>query len=401
MEFEECYLSDICKYRKEKISTQNLKRENYISTDNMLPEKQGIGGLSDIPKSRNVDKFEIGDVLISNIRPYFKKIWFSDTNGGSSPDVLIFQSDEKKIIPEYLYYILSQDAFFSYMVQTSKGTKMPRGDKKIIMQYKVPLCKKEYQRRIVNFLSNLDKKIQTNKKIISNFEQLSRTLFKQWFVDFEFPNEEGNPYKSSGGEMKESELGEIPKNWVVNNLSNIAEIVMGQSPKSDTYNNEKIGLPLLNGATDFRNRMLSPSKYTSDAKKIGYQGDYVFGVRATIGLVTELDDTYAIGRGSGIAKALYPEQKEYLYEILNKAFDEFQYTASGSVYLNISKNDLMYFKICQPSFDIFKKYHLLVNTIIIQKENLKRQNKSLIQLRDTLLPKLLSGEIEIPKESEV
>lgn len=257
------------------------------------------------------------------------------------------------------------------------------------------------QNKIASFIGALEDKMQINYQTIFNLEQLSQTLFKRWFIDFEFPNEKGQPYKSSGGEMIESELGDIPKNWVVNSLSNIAEIVMGQSPKSDTYNNEKIGLPLLNGATDFRNRMLSPSKYTSDAKKIGCQGDYVFGVRATIGLVTELDDTYAIGRGSGIAKALYPEQKEYLYEILNKAFDEFQYTASGSVYLNISKNDLMYLKICQPPFDIFKKYHLSVNTIIIQKENLKRQNKNLIQLRDTLLPKLLSGEIEIPDELEV
>lgn len=309
----------------------------------------------------------------------------------------LYVEDFKNNYPKYVYYLLQTLEFEKF----NAGSSVPTLNRNHVHKLKIKIPAYNIQKKIANILYMVDEKIQLNKEIVENLEEISQTLFKQWFIDFEFPNEEGKPYKSSGGEMIESELGDIPKNWVVNSLSNIAEIVMGQSPKSDTYNNEKIGLPLLNGATDFRNRMLSPSKYTSDAKKIGCQGDYVFGVRATIGLVTELDDTYAIGRGSGIAKALYPEQKEYLYEILNKAFDEFQYTASGSVYLNISKNDLMYLKICQPPFDIFKKYHLSVNTIIIQKENLKRQNKNLIQLRDALLPKLLSGEVEIPQELEV
>ncbi|MBJ8104819.1 restriction endonuclease subunit S [Bacillus cereus group sp. N8] len=266
---------------------------------------------------------------------------------------------------------------------------------------KVKIPKLGEQRKISNFIVLIERKLNLNSGLISKLEQLSQTIFKRWFIDFEFPNAEGKQYKSSGGEMVESELGEIPKGWTIDKLSNIAEIVMGQSPKSDTYNTENIGLPLLNGAADFKNRNLAPSKYTSDPKKIGKKGDFVFGVRATIGLITELDDSYAIGRGSGIARPLNSLYKEFLYEVLNSAFNAFQYTASGSVYLNISKNDLNDYKFVIPAINSIDKYHQTTEALLIQKENLIQENKSLQQLRDDLLPKLLSGEIELPDDLEV
>ncbi|WP_396234434.1 restriction endonuclease subunit S [Caldifermentibacillus hisashii] len=268
-----------------------------------------------------------------------------------------------------------------------------------VLTAKIPNIKE--QKAIANILSTLDEKIETNNKINKKLEEMAQALFKHWFVDFEFPNENGKPYKSSGGEMVESELGEIPKGWKVDKLSSIAEIIMGQSPKSDTYNTDKIGLPLLNGATDFQNKNLSPSKYTSDPKKVGEKGDFVFGVRATIGLVTELDDRYAIGRGSGIARAFDNMYKEFLYEILNIAFSNFQYTASGSVYLNVSKNDLEDYKLVIPDINILRRYHKITKSILNQKENLKRENAVLEKLRDTLLPKLMSGEIHVSLDDEV
>lgn len=374
------------------------------------------GQLIDIDSTKSVSKeiydqwsvrghLEPGDVILTREAPMGEVALLrgnENYNFFLGQRILQLKAFPDVILPEFLYYSL-QTKELRHQIMMNEGTGS------VVSNIRIPLLKKikilvpplSQQKNKTKILIDIDDKILLNKKIISKLENISQTLFKQWFINFEFPNEEGQPYKSNGGEMKESELGEIPKMWNINNLSYIAEIVMGQSPKSDTYNNKKIGLPLLNGATDFRNCSLSPSKFTSDAKKIGSRGDFVFGVRATIGLVTELDDTYAIGRGSGIAKSLHPEQKEYLYGVLNKAFNEFQYTASGSVYLNVSKNDLMNFKICQPPFDIIKKYHQVVNSMMIQKENLKKQNQNLIQLRNILLPKLLSGEIEVPIQLEV
>lgn len=336
---------------------------------------------------------------VGNIGHYSENIALNNIRINSG--MVILRNKNTQINTNYLYILLKSSYMKNQYLELISGSVQNQLPIRDLQHIKLRIPELIYQKKIVQVINNLEQKIFLNKKIISNFEQLSQTLFKQWFIDFEFPNEEGKPYKSSGGEMVESELGEIPKGWKVDNLSNIAEIVMGQSPKSETYNNENIGLPLLNGAADFKNCNISPNKYTSDAKKIGKKGDFVFGVRATIGLVTELDNTYAIGRGAGIATSLMKEGKEYLYEVLKKAFNEFQYTASGSVYLNISKNDLKDYKIVNPTNNTIKKYHSIVSVNTIQKENLIQENKNLTQLRDTLLPKLLSGEIEIPDELEV
>lgn len=327
---------------------------------------------------------------ISKVKYIDKPFWTVDT-------LFYSEINESKALPLYLYYYLSQIDFNYY----NEGTTIPSLRTETLNKIEIYLPNIKVQKKIVDFLLNIDGKIELNSKIILNLEQISQTLFKHWFIDFEFPNEEGKPYKSSEGEMVESELGEIPVNWKAATISDISKITMGQSPKSDTYNTDKIGLPLLNGAADFKNCNLSPNKYTSDPKKTGNKGDYVFGVRATIGLVTELDNTYAIGRGAGIATPLNSSLKEFVYETLKKAFNEFKYTASGSVYLNISKNDLNDFKLVKPTDKLIEKYHSHMKGILTQKQNLIQENITLKNLRDTLLPKLLSGEIEIPDNLEV
>src|SRR5690625_1170859 len=221
MKFEKYKLEDVCEYVNDRISIDKVTLKNYISTENLLPEKGGKKRASSLPKAKTVVSYQKGDTLISNIRPYFKKIWFSNTDGGTSSDVLVFRSN-KKINAVYLYYFLSQNKVFDYMVQTSKGTKMPRGDKEALMKYPISLPVLEYQKKVSDILSNIDKKIELNNSIISNLEELAQTLFKHWFVDFEFPNENGDPYKSSGGKMIESELGMILEEWIEVQLNDLA-----------------------------------------------------------------------------------------------------------------------------------------------------------------------------------
>ncbi|EKB5971586.1 restriction endonuclease subunit S [Listeria monocytogenes] len=411
MDFKECYLSDICKYKKEKIATKEIKREDYISTENMLADKQGIGSLSDVPKSGNIDRFENKDVLISNIRPYFKKIWLSDRNGGASPDVLVFQSDQTKVIPEYLYYLLSQDDFFAYMVQTSKGTKMPRGDKNAIMQYKIMLFNKEKQWKLVNILSSIDKKIQINKLIISNLEQLSQTLFKQWFIDFEFPNEEGKPYKSSGGEMVESELGEIPNKWCVNTLGNIVNVIdnRGKTPPlvKDNFNFPIIDVKALAGnsrAIDYTNcrKFVSGETYKTWFRK-GHP-ESMDTLLSTVGSIGELKLFYyekgcvaqnvVALRSKGISKL-------YIYEFMRSIKSDLVTYNIGSVQPSIKVTHIMKKQMLMPPSSILKKYDDLALPITQQIFSLDKEIQMLTNLRDTLLPKLLSGEIEIPDDLEV
>lgn len=130
-------LRDICSFPQGRIPVSSLTKETYISTENMLPGKAGIAPSATLPKTASTPAYAKGDVLVSNIRPYFKKIWQAKGEGGCSPDVLVFRAKENTDA-RYLYYVLSHDAFFRYATATAKGTKMPRGDKGQLMRYPVP-----------------------------------------------------------------------------------------------------------------------------------------------------------------------------------------------------------------------------------------------------------------------
>ena len=162
-----CKLSDICEYRKGKVDTSNLTLKTYISTENMLPDKAGVVDANSLPSTTLVQEYKENDTLVSNIRPYFKKVWQAKHDGGCSNDVLVFQG-KSNVDKDFLYYILTNDNFFAYSMATSKGTKMPRGDKKSIMQYEIQLFDIKIQKSIASILKILDKKIELNNAINNN-----------------------------------------------------------------------------------------------------------------------------------------------------------------------------------------------------------------------------------------
>lgn len=170
-------LEQICDYTHNR--TSDVK--NYISTENMQPGKGGICPAAKAPADAAIE-YRPGDILISNIRPYFQKIWYADRNGGCSADVLCIRAKENAD-SRYLYYLLSQQAFFDYVMSGAKGCKMPRGDKKQIMQWPVNLPPLATQQRIAAILGALDDKIELNRRINANLEEQARALFKSWFVE--------------------------------------------------------------------------------------------------------------------------------------------------------------------------------------------------------------------------
>ena len=354
---------------------------------------------------KNEEKYllKANDIVFARTGNSTGKSYFYNSDDGPlvyAGFLIKFSLDPTKLNPKYLRYYTLTNEYKGWINQFSIGSTRKNINAKIFGDMVISLPPRYYQDFVVDILDSLERKVKINKQMVANLEELSQTLFKHWFVDFEFPDEDGNPYKSSGGEVIDSELGEIPSDWKVGVLSDMTEIIMGQSPKSDTYNNNKVGLPLLNGASDFKNRNIKPTKYTSAPKKIGHNLDYVFGVRATIGLVTELDGEYAIGRGAGLSKN-NEENREFIYEILNQAFTYFERIGSGSVYINISSKDLKQYKLIIPSKQVLMKYHYQLEPIFSELHNRKEQITSLTNLRDTLLPKLMSGELEIPDDIEV
>ena len=160
-------LSDICDYVKGKVDISKLDLCTYISTESMLPNKAGIIESSSLPNIKQTQIYCAGDVLVSNIRPYFKKIWYATCDGGCSNDVLVFRA-KNGVSKRFLYYVLADDKFFSYSMLNSKGTKMPRGDKRAIMEYKVPKFSYEEQIKIAEILGDLDDKVAVNNEINRN-----------------------------------------------------------------------------------------------------------------------------------------------------------------------------------------------------------------------------------------
>ena len=159
-------LSRICEYISKRVDSSSLTVENYISTENMMQNKGGVVSASKVPSEKAVE-FQPGDILISNIRPYFKKIWLADKKGGCSSDVLCIRASSGTD-STYLYYLLSQDAFFDYVMTGAKGSKMPRGDKSQIMQWEADIPSIEEQHRIARTLKSFDDKIALNTRINHN-----------------------------------------------------------------------------------------------------------------------------------------------------------------------------------------------------------------------------------------
>lgn len=179
-EWEKGTLGDVSEFSKERVNTQNLSSDNYVATENMLQDYQGIVAASNVPTNTNVIKFCKGDTLLSNIRPYLKKVWFADKNGGCSADVFVFKA-LSSCIPDFLHYIIANDKFINFAMSGAKGVKMPRGDKEQMKTYEIGLPSVEEQKKIAKLLALLDERIATQNKVIDKLQSLIRGIAYQSF----------------------------------------------------------------------------------------------------------------------------------------------------------------------------------------------------------------------------
>lgn len=394
------YLSEISEYSTNKISINEVGITNYVSTENLIPEFGGKVIASGLPSIDKVQRYGVGDVLISNIRPYFKKIWFADSQGGASNDVLVIRSKENAI-NEYLYYALANDDFFSFVMSGAKGTKMPRGDKNHIMTYMINLPPLQEQKAIAHILSTLDEKIETNNKINKTLEEMAQAIFKHWFVDFEFPNEDGEPYKSSGGEMVDSELGPIPKGWEVKSIYSLADFIYGAPFSSKLFNERAEGLPLIR-IRDLKTG--NPQFYTNEQHRnstIVEPGDILIGMDA------EFKPTVWKGKRAVLNQRvclLRPRNSNihryYLYELVKPHMRSLEFSKTGTTVIHFGKSDVDSIMIVHPSFNLLKAFNNLITPIHGKLVNISIENRTLASIRDTLLPNLMSGEIRVPIDNE-
>ncbi len=373
-------LSDICDYAKGKINVSVLDEDTYISTENMMPNKGGITGASSLPTVAQTQSFSAGDVLVSNIRPYFKKIWFAEFDGGCSNDVLVFRTKEG-VSKRFLYYVLADDTFFNYSMATSKGTKMPRGDKAAIMKYQVPDFTYEEQEKIAGLLEALDKKIQLNAEINENLEQQAQAYFQELFIDNADPA------------------------WTLGTVSDLGAVVGGSTPskaKPEYYTED--GIAWITPKDLSINKAKFVSHGENDITKLGLknssasimpEGTVLFSSRAPIGYIAIASGEVTTNQGF---KSVVPKPEigtAYVYYFLKHNLPIIEGMASGSTFKEVSGSTMKNVPAVIPDTETLACFNGFCAPIFAQQRILEEQNQSLTALRDSLLPKLMSGEIDV------
>ena len=369
-------LNDICQYRNENMLSTDLSDNVYISTETMQPNREGISS-SDIvtPTTKKVKAFYPGDILVSNIRPYFKKIWRATFAGGCSNDVLVFSP---KCNSEYLYWLLSTDSFFNYMMATSKGTKMPRGDKKAIMKYIVPDHSDKEQRQIASFLNPLQNKIALNNRINDYLAELGKMIWAQ-------------TAKQAAKTVKIAEVA--------------ADIVTGKTPstkKPDNYGEEYpfITIPDMHSAVWLcsTERCLSEVGNSSQPKKLVQRGSVLVSCIATVGLVGIVQKPSHFNQQINAVIPANEDDEFYLYYAMHSIKQELLgIGATGSATLNVNKGAFSNIEIPWPERSAMDTYVRTVEPLFKAIEANTLESLRLQELRDTLLPKLMSGEIDVSK----
>lgn len=413
-------LKDIVIIRSEKTKAENVY--NYISTENMLPNKGGIVLTNTVPNGGNLSVYKKGDVLLSNIRPYFKKIWLATHDGTASNDVIVFHANEG-VNSRYLYYTLADDNFFAYVMTGAKGTKMPRGDKKQMMLYPVFCPPLEEQKRIAEILGSLDDKIELLQKQNKTLEDMAKALFKSWFVDFDVvrAKQKGLPkadimreyhlteelYDLFPSSFADSPLGPIPSGWEVVKISDVARVVGGGTPSTKQtkfFSASGTAIAWLtpkdlsgyqykyidHGQTDITQEGL-----THSSAQLMPTNSIVFSSRAPIGYIAISLGEIATNQGF---KSLVPLERhwtEFLYQYLCYNRYIIEGLGTGSTFKEVSGSVMKNISLCFSSSEILKAFEQETEIINSKQKIIMKEIQTLTELRDTLLPRLISGKIRV------
>ncbi|MEA5479055.1 restriction endonuclease subunit S [Pseudanabaena galeata UHCC 0370] len=276
------------------------------------------------------------------------------------------------------------------------GSAIPSISRPDFYQLDLSLPPLKEQKQIADVLSCLDIKIENLRRQNETLEQIAQTLFKHWFIDFEFPNADDKPYKSSGGAMVASELGDIPEGWKVGKLGDEFEILMGQSPSGSSFNEDKQGMIFFQGRTDFGFRFPTIRLYTTEPSRIAEKFDVLVSVRAPVGDINLASDKCCIGRGLAAVKSKYKSYCLHKMKSFKKLFNVFE--SEGTVFGSINKQSFNSLESIIPTDKVIKDFEAVVTTIDQKFYVNDLQIQTLTKTRDSLLPKLMSGQLRVKEK---
>ena len=392
-------LNDIAYFVEDKISSENIKLDQYVTTDSLLQNKKGRTFAQNLPPQKcSLVHFKKGDVLLGNIRPYLKKIWYANIEGGCSQDVLVLRA-KNNLESKFLYALLMQDSFFDYEMKATKGSKMPRGDKSHIINF--PCLDLNNKTEIGKLLSSLDDKIALNNRINAKLEQMAKRLYDYWFVQFDFPNADGKPYKSNVGKMvwNETLKREIPDGWEVGNLYDIAEYVNGLACQNYRPKESEKSLPVI------KIREMNEG-ITADTEKVSasipgkyriYAGDILFSWSASLEIKIWTGETGGLNQHifKVIPKGYF--SKGYVYQQLSAYLVNFQKMAESrkTTMGHITSDHIKQSRILIPPKEIISAFTKKTLSIFNYQLSIEKETQKLTALRDRLLPLLMNGQVVV------
>ena len=255
----------------------------------------------------------------------------------------------------------------------------------------------EVQHTIGKLLADLDRKIELNKQINDNLEAMAKQLYDYWFVQFDFPNEEGKPYKSSGGAMvwNEKLKREIPQGWSNGVLSDVANITMGQSPDGSSYNEDGEGIIFYQGSTDFGLRFPDIRQYTTSPSRYANKGDILMSVRAPVGALNIANNDCCIGRGLSALSSKIGSMT-HLYYLLNDFRLKFDgMNSAGTTFGSITKDELFSLPVIIPTKSVISEFEQVCEPIFDKQMIIGEEINALTKQRDELLPLLMNGQATV------
>lgn len=396
-----------------------LHEEDYVSEGTPIVTVEHLGDTNfthqNLPfiseaDTKRLSKYILieGDIVFSRVGSIDRNVYVDKNHEGwmFSGRCIRVRADKNKVNPRYLSYYFKQNSFKKMMMNLAVGATMPSLNTKIMNSIELDLLPRENQDKIANILSAIDDKIQINNQINQELEAMAKTLYDYWFVQFDFPDQNGNPYKSSGGKMiYNPELKrEIPEGWGVVTLGDFeSKIITGKTPSRANSDNFGGEIPFIT-IGDIRGNtfIYSTSESLTDLGASVQQNKYLpegslcvscIATVGEIGFTTEWSHT-----NQQINSIVFEDEtnRYYLYFALKNYFENANASAkTGNTFANMNKEDFSGIRIILPNKEIKNNFHEISEPYFAQIKCLQGQNQELTQLRDWLLPMLMNGQVKV------
>ncbi|MDZ4260420.1 MAG: restriction endonuclease subunit S [Candidatus Sungbacteria bacterium] len=314
----------------------------------------------------------LGEVLYVNQKcwPLNTALWVKDFKGNN---------------PYFVYCVLK----ILHLEQYNSGAGVPTLNRNHLDELVIEIPPSPTQKQIADVLSAYDDLIENNTKRIKILEQIAQAIYREWFVYFRFPDH---------GKVKmidsKTEFGKIPEGWKIGKLSDLAKITMGQSPSSDFYNEIGEGSPFHQGVTNFEFRFPTTTTFSTEGARKADEEDILFSVRAPVGRINVADRNIIIGRGLAAVKSISGNQSYLLYDFKH-IFQTEDLIGGGAIFASVTKDDLNNFPVVIPDTKVIEQFESNVQPIDQLILNISHELSVLRNSRDLLLPKLVSGEIQV------